>query len=45
MTNEEYEYYKRFYECIKHFIEKSEYERKQFEKILKMEREIKNENN
>mgnify|MGYP001736967811 CR=1 FL=1 len=45
MTNEEYEDCKRFYECIKYFIEKSEYERKKFEKILKteMEKGIENE--
>ena len=43
MTDEEYEDYKRFYECIKHFIKKSEFERKQFEKILKMEKGIENE--
>jgi len=47
VTNEEYEDYKRFYECIKYFIEKSEFERKYFKKILEMEmeKEIKNENN
>lgn len=28
MTNEEYKDYKRFYECIKHFNKKSEFERK-----------------
>lgn len=32
MTNEEYEDYKRFYECIKHFFEKSEFRGKHCKK-------------